>query len=514
MAGKEISQTKIYRKVFNIQLFLLVLLRMAIGWHFLYEGLAKLFNPNWTAAGYLSVSKWIFAGFFHWIAEHPTLLKIVDIINIWGLILIGLGLLLGLFTRIASISGLVLLALYYIANPPLLGMDFGIPAEGSYLIVNKNLIELIALIVISFFPTGRFIGLDRFVELFRLKKQKVKSTSEETATVPTGASISRREIIRNLATVPVMGAFVYAIYKKIGWESYEEKNLQEANAVTSATIKTFNFSSLKDLQGKVPHAKIMDLDLSRMILGGNLIGGWAHARDLIYVSKLIKSYHHDEKVFETFLLAEKCGINTILTNPLLCRVINQYWKRGIGKIQFISDCGGSNLSEGIQISIDNGASACYVHGGMADAMAKRGEIEAIGRALDLIRRNKLPAGIGAHDLNTVIACVDYGLQPDFWMKTLHHVDYWSSNSENQHDNIWCVNPEETIEYMRNLPQPWIAYKTLAAGAIHPSVGFKYAFENGADFICVGMYDFQLVDDVNIVLQVLNSKLERKRQWFA
>ena len=61
-----------------------------------------------------------------------------------------------------------------------------------------------------------------------------------------------------------------------------------------------------------------------------------------------------------------------------------------------------------------------------------------------------------------------------------------------------------MEYMKGLPQPWIAYKVLAAGAIHPKDGFRYAFENGADFICVGMYDFQIVDDVNIALTVLGD----------
>ena len=98
-----------------------------------------------------------------------------------------------------------------------------------------------------------------------------------------------------------------------------------------------------------------------------------------------------------------------------------------------------------------------------------------------------------------------GLSPDFWVKTLHHCDYWSARKDVQNDNIWCVNPEETVAYMSALPQPWIAYKVLAAGAIHPSEGFKYAFRNGADFICVGMYDFQIVEDVNIALTALGER---------
>ncbi len=252
-----------------------------------------------------------------------------------------------------------------------------------------------------------------------------------------------------------------------------------------------------------------------MILGGNLIGGWAHARDLIYVDKLVKSYHTKDKIFETFFLAEKCGINCFLTNPVLCKVISEYWKRDIGKIKFISDCAyKDDVLAGIRISIDNGAHACYVQGGIADRLVQGGKIEMIGRSLDLLRQNGLPAGIGAHDLKTVIACVDSGLKPDFWMKTIHPVDYWSARSGQEKDNNWCPDPEATISYMKTLAEPWIAYKILAAGAIHPKTGFRYAFQNGADFICVGMYDFQIVDDVNIALEVLPDCRQRDRRWIS
>ena len=146
-----------------------------------------------------------------------------------------------------------------------------------------------------------------------------------------------------------------------------------------------------------------------------------------------------------------------------------------------------------------------------DRLIPYGKVETIGEAVDLIRQNGRPAGIGAHKLETVKACVQAGIRPDFWVKTLHQTNYWSARpNENYNDNIWCVDPQETIDFMNGLEEPWIAFKILAAGAIHPNNGFKFAFENGADFICVGMYDFQVVEDVNITLDVLVSDLKRSR----
>jgi uncharacterized membrane protein YphA (DoxX/SURF4 family) len=507
----------------TVQAVGLMLLRLAIGWHFLYEGLVKLTTEGWSSASYLAESRWLLGGLFEWIVAHPAALIVVDQLNIWGLILIGLGLFLGAFTRLAALSGIVLLALYWMANPPLVGLDYEMFTEGNYLMVDKNLVEGLALLVLAVFPTGSFFGLDRIVDAFRAGLAESRAVPpgpvEQGCEQKSGGSLlERRELLKSLVSLPLLGGFAYAVMKKRGYESWEEKHLLsmaggDTDAVTSATTRTFHFASLKDLKGTLPKAKIGNLELSRMIMGGNLIGGWAHARDLIYVSKLVKAYHHDRKVFETFSLAEKCGVNTILTNPALCRVINEYWRKTGGEIQFISDCAFNNdLMEGIRVSVDGGAHACYVQGAITDKLALEGKFDQIDDALALIRRNGIPAGIGAHDINAIIACVDAGLKPDYWVKTLHHTDYWSAIPQEEHDNIWCKKPADTVDYMNRLEQPWIAFKVLAAGAIAPEVGFPYAFKNGADFICVGMYDFQIVDDVNLAIDVLGSDLQRTRPW--
>ena len=145
------------------QLWSLVILRVAIGWHFLYEGLVKLMNPNWSSLAYLMDSEGLFAGMFHNLAGNPGLLNVMDFLNVWGLILIGAGLIAGLFTRVAAMAGMVLLGFYYLSHPAIIGASYAIPSEGSYLWVNKNLIELLTLWVITLFPTWKVIGLDRLV---------------------------------------------------------------------------------------------------------------------------------------------------------------------------------------------------------------------------------------------------------------------------------------------------------------------------------------------------------------
>ncbi len=150
-------------KYTNYQLFWLVILRVSIGWHFLYEGLVKLTNPNWSSVGFLLDSEGLFSGIFLSLASNPNTLYWVDMLNIWGLIAIGTGLILGLFSRIAIASGILLLSMYYFSHPPFIGLSYAMPTEGSYLIVNKILIEAIAMIVLFLFPTSKRIGIDRLI---------------------------------------------------------------------------------------------------------------------------------------------------------------------------------------------------------------------------------------------------------------------------------------------------------------------------------------------------------------
>ena len=154
------------------QTFWLVALRMLIGWHFLYEGVVKVLNPKWTSLAYLSDSHGWFAPIFQKLASSQGTLNVVNFLNEWGLVLIGLGLIVGCFTRIATFSGMALLIFYYLSHPPFIGAEYMLPSEGSYLWFDKNIIELAALGLLYVFPTAHIFGLDRY-----LCKPKTKNKS-------------------------------------------------------------------------------------------------------------------------------------------------------------------------------------------------------------------------------------------------------------------------------------------------------------------------------------------------
>lgn len=146
------------------QTFFIVLLRVLVGWHLAYEGLVKLYNPSWTAKGYLLSAEGPFKEIFYSLAQNASLLQFIDFVNVWGLLLAGVGLILGLYDRYAAIVGASLVFLYYLAHPPLVGTSSAI-SEGSTIIVNKTLIEAVGLCVLSVIPTGYMIGVQRFIFL-------------------------------------------------------------------------------------------------------------------------------------------------------------------------------------------------------------------------------------------------------------------------------------------------------------------------------------------------------------
>jgi hypothetical protein len=241
---------------------------------------------------------------------------------------------------------------------------------------------------------------------------------------------------------------------------------------------------------------------------------------------------------ETMKLCEACGINTIIlrvdTNTL--RIMEKYRRRG-GKIQWLAQCKitKDDIYSDIDSAIDCGADGAYVHGGVGDMMISEQRVDLLCESVAHIKKRGVLAGLAGHSLEVPMTCEKAGADPDFYMKTLNSGNYWTAGPQlpkpenwvpepnrvvepeymgNDHDNIWSITPQQTIEYMKEVDKPWIAYKVLGAGAIEPKEGFSYAFANGADFICVGMFDFQVVEDANLVNEILAGDLQRNRRWLT
>jgi hypothetical protein len=285
----------------------------------------------------------------------------------------------------------------------------------------------------------------------------------------------------------------------------------------------------------LPMGKIGDVRISRLISGGNPIIGSAHDRDLIYVRSLMRHYFTDSKIIETWQLCEEVGINTMIgpvnspyaegEDPTI-RVYRRYRDEFGGKIQWIAQTYPKtyDLTGSIQIAIDNGAVGAFIHGGIGDNWVKHNRTDLLAKAVEFIKTNGLIAGCACHDIQVPMALEHAGVELDFYMKTLHHDNYWSATpkykrpdtGDSPHDNMWCLRPEDTIEFMKTVKKPWIAFKVLAAGAIHPRDGFKFAFENGADFANVGMFDFQVRENAVIARTVIEQIKHkgRPRPWIG
>jgi len=332
----------------------------------------------------------------------------------------------------------------------------------------------------------------------------------ETARFSMKTRTSRRSFLKKSAAVSLSVPLVTSL------EEYALAAQSEAPVVTHPPP-----------QGAMPQGKIGSIKISRLICGGNLISGYAHSRDLIYVSPLLTHYFTDEKILETWSLCEQQGVNTMILFPADKRaaaLYERYRSKG-GRIQYLAQIspGQDDLKTPVQQAKDAGAVGAFLLGNLSDTWTRDGDVGLIGELLGHIKDAGLISGVAGHELRTIVAVEKSGFAPDFYMKTLHENNYWSKRRPDQMkevidnyaiDNYWCMDPKETVAYMSELKRPWIAYKVLAAGAIRPRAGLRHAFENGADFAAVGMFDFQVAENVAITQEVVASAQNRERDWYA
>ncbi len=297
---------------------------------------------------------------------------------------------------------------------------------------------------------------------------------------------------------------------------------------------------LKDEKSGMPYGKIGDRKVGRLILGSNVPG--SHSRDLLYAVQLGMAYNTKERMLDTYELAESQGITTVLQGG--SALIREYNTTRGGNLRTISPVTVTKNDNKASIKNmlthamkDDIPSMFYIWGDMGDKLVLAKRMDLVGTAMELAKELGVTLGLGGHSLQVPIECDKIGVKPDFYVKTFHHDNYWSATpKENRedfcwydmkggnsltghtgdhqrfHDNIWCLDADKTIEVMNKIDVPWIAFKVLAAGAIGPSSGFKFAFHNGADFVAVGMPDFYVKQNAQITKSLFAREIKRQRPW--
>jgi hypothetical protein len=380
---------------------------------------------------------------------------------------------------------------------------------------------------------------------------------ESAPTAPKAARgrANRRELLGSLRSLPVLGAaglFARKFSKALPQEGQTvvlagptPHRIQIEDQTLAPGAELENYTRLRSLeldspivvakQKQMPVGKIGNLTIGRLISGSNLINMNMHARDLGYVTELARRYSTEGRMFMTLKKLEEHGVNTFILKAVNFRQYNlrNYKREWGGKLQWIADVivgrDIDRFEKALVEHLELGAGGAYLWGGSTDQWYAAKQEKNIIRAYETMRKYKIVTGICSHRVEPIMFCEKEGLKPDFYFTTFHHDHYWSAHSrENRgflevfqekhpehdkwHDNMFHHDPEKTADFMRNVKVPWIAFKVLAAGAIPPQDGFKFAFQNGADFICVGMFDWQVEEDVRIAIKSVDEAKDRKRPW--
>lgn len=273
-----------------------------------------------------------------------------------------------------------------------------------------------------------------------------------------------------------------------------------------ARMEAHGLAKSKPASTPSPMGRIGKLEVSRLICGGNLFSGFAHSGNLLYVEGLLKHYFSEDKILETLQICEESGINTAIlrTDEHIIGVLKRYRKEYGGKIQWIAQTYPKvdNLKDNIRLAIDNGAVGAYAQGGIGDTFVKAGKAELIAEVVSFIKQNGLVAGIGSHSMEVPIVAEQQKIDADFYFKTFNSAGYESQDTR------------DVAALMKTIRKPWIAFKVLGAGRVQPNEGFDLAFKSGADFINVGMYEFQVAQNVGLVREAVLRHDKRERMWAA
>ena len=447
---------------------LMHILRIMVGWHFLYEGVWKLMqNGQWSCLSYLDGAQGPLAGLFKWMASQGWLVAMGDYAVMGGLTLIGLSLITGVLARVASVFAILLMAMFYAAQPPEPFATAMSGADGRFFLLERNLIESAALLAIVLIPSWK--GW-------------------------------LRSFLPGVAVLALFGGLTFSHYRAGGFK--------KAEAVTSATVKVHEFTALTALKAKLSETvKIGDVEVSRLALGGDLMAGHAHARDLIWPDVFMRRYHNGGALERTIRYAVRCGINSIFAEREFMDAVRRSAEEVGGRMAYFVDCA---TAEDVAAAKAGGAAGVYLRPEQTDALVKKNDRAALEALFKALKMAGLPVGVGAEDVASVKFCVERGLVPDFWVLAFHSLAYPAAELGPGFNNLWCVDPEGTAAYMKSRPEPWVSIRGLAGGGIQPYDACKFAYGRGVGAVALNLLDFQVVEAVNAAMKALDKLPPEKK----
>lgn len=238
--------------------------------------------------------------------------------------------------------------------------------------------------------------------------------------------------------------------------------------------------------------RIGQLDVSRMMIGGNPFSGFSHQgpeKDLEMMH-----YYTTARIKDTLRRAEVLGINTFLgrVDRHIIRMLWEYWDEG-GAIQWFAQTCPEYISinRSIAEAISRGAAACYIHGGQMDFCLAQDQLDEIPMTIAQIHDAGLPAGIAGHNPK-VFAWAEEHLDVDFYMCAYYDPSRRDEHAEHVHGVEECYAPEDRevmVQMIQHLSKPVIHYKVLAAGRNDPQDAFAFVAQHmrPQDAVCVGVY---------------------------
>ena len=241
----------------------------------------------------------------------------------------------------------------------------------------------------------------------------------------------------------------------------------------------------------VATVKLGNLEVTRFIIGGNPFSGFGHQDEKLDCEML--SYYTAERIKQTYHQAEKLGVTTCIarTDKHIVRLMREYWEEG-GTIQWIGQTAGElgPAPVGARQAIDNGAKACFVHGGVADHLYHQGDMSELKAAVNMIHDAGLPAGIAGHQ-PVVFEYAEEHLNCDFYMCSYYNPIAREKSAEHvtQDERFKSEDREKMTAFIQKLSKPVIHYKILAAGRTAPKDAFAYAARamRPTDAVCVGIF---------------------------